>query len=202
MTKTESSFLSRVLDFFGSLVDAALEEGGREDEPRQAKRPRRSSSAATSVARYPLVPQDDETGCGVACIAMLVGEENYEKVKAKLFGSKRKRVFYTGYKDLRRGLEHYGLSFESQRARRFTTFAHIDGTAIVAVEQVPPHKSKWHWVVFVHDGRRRYVLDPSWDGIVRTDLRRLKGRTFLTVVEGPAARTRAKRRSRSSAVPS
>ena len=201
--KPATSFLSRIAGFFSSLVDELVEDASVEGEVASG-RPRRTARRRNEfTARFPLVGQDDETGCGVACIAMLVGQD-YEKVKAALFDSQRKRVFYTTYKDLRRGLERYGLSLEDGRARRFKSFAEIDGTAIVAVDQTPPVKSRWHWVVFVHDGRRRYVLDPSWDGVVRTNLRALRGRTFLQVIPAPppadakSAPTRRTRRAASA----
>lgn len=164
--------------FFSSIADELFREGSQ--PPKTG--PRRVRAPAVA-ARYPLVAQDDETGCGVACIAMLAGRD-YAEVRAKLFTSKRKRVFYTTYKDMRRGLGHFGLALDDGRARRFTSFADVPSTAIAAVEQSPPSKAHWHWVVFVREPGRRYVLDPSWDGIVRTDLRGLKGRTFLAVIDG------------------
>lgn len=197
-TKTQASLFSRVVGIFSSLVDEVF---GEDDRPvRASRRPAKQRARSREFeARYPLVRQDDETGCGVACIAMLAGED-YEDVKKELFASSRKRVFYTNYKDLRRGLERYGLSLEDGRARRFKSFDDIDSNAILAIEQSPPSKSHWHWVVFVRDGRRRYLLDPSHEGIVRTDLRSVRGRTFLRIVEA-ATRSPAKHTSSSSSGP-
>lgn len=178
------SLLSDLWAFFSEIVDDVLRP-----EAAPAKRPAKGGSRRpTRVAprprsRYPLVPQDDDTGCGIACVAMLAGV-SYEQAKAATFPpSPRKRKFYTGGADLRRGLKAFGLTLEpTARAQKFTAWSQLETTSIVAIEQVPRHKSRWHWVVFVDDGVRRYVLDPSWPEAVRTDFKRMQGRSFLRVV--------------------
>ena len=168
--------LSRLWSFFSTIVDEIL---GSEEAKRQAQtRPH----LQLARARFPLVVQDDDTGCGIACVAMIAGV-SYEDAKAAVFSkSFRKKVFYTSGPDLRRGLERFGLTLRpAARARRFESWRRLESTSIVAVEQTPRNKAHWHWVVFVNDGTRRYVLDPSWPEIVRTDFRKMEGRSYLRV---------------------
>lgn len=167
--------LSSLWSFFSTIVDQLLGSA-------QTRQVQTRPHLQLARARFPLVPQDDETGCGIACVAMIAGV-SYEDAKAAVFGkSLRKKVFYTSGPDLRRGLERFGLTLKpAARARRFESWRRLVWTSIVAVEQTPPNKMHWHWVVFVDDGIRRYVLDPSWPEIVRTDFRRMEGRSYFCV---------------------
>lgn len=187
---TSPSWLAPAVSFFSSLLDDLFEPPADIEV--------RPPAAATKLrVRFPLVAQSDDTGCGVACVAMLAGS-TYEDVKRVMFlGSRRKRVFYTGYGDLKRALVHFGITHKAARtSRRFTTWRAILQTSLVAVEQTPPSKHRWHWVVFVDDGKRRFVLDPAWPDIVRTDFRALKGRSYLPLAVAEQGRSASLARAR------
>jgi ABC-type bacteriocin/lantibiotic exporter with double-glycine peptidase domain len=122
------------------------------------------------------VQQCDDAGCGIACVAMVTGEA-YTTIKkyfvqAGLLGHNGKP--HTRHYQLRNGLSGLGISSEK---RIFRCWKAIDTPAIV-----PTNRDKyggWHWVVFVPDRNRPYILDPAPRRLGRRySFRGLKARGF------------------------
>lgn len=132
------------------------------------------------------VVQEDATGCGLACIAMLSGRK-YQEVKNLAVSDldfDNEGYFYTGTRDLVQLGESFGLKVGTRR-RKFKKFDLLPNKAILAIN----YKEKsdtWHWVVFHRSNKEQYVLDPkkSIKNTKRKDLLRIaKNTTHWLAVE-------------------
>lgn len=125
------------------------------------------------------VIQEDTTGCGLACIAMLSGRKYKEVRKAALSELQFDEggEFYTGTSDL----VYLGQGFDlkiGKRRRKFKGFDLLPNKAILAINYKEKSDS-WHWVVFHRNNKEQYVLDPkkSIKTAKRTDLTRIAKNT-------------------------
>jgi ABC-type bacteriocin/lantibiotic exporter with double-glycine peptidase domain len=107
------------------------------------------------------IMQDNNTGCGLACIAMLTGN-SYEDVRDKIIAEgikKSPEKLYTNFKELVRIGEMFGLKLKYKR--KPGQWSDIKGRAIVATDY-HANKKYWHWVVFENvEGKKPYIYDPS-----------------------------------------
>ena len=103
------------------------------------------------------VLQEDENGCGMACVAMLTGRD-YPTACRKFFG--KRRGTYTDTKHLRHALGLAGISSGDRlvRLKVGETCALIKTDAILKVRPRNRKTGSWHWVVW--DAKRRIALDP------------------------------------------
>jgi ABC-type bacteriocin/lantibiotic exporter with double-glycine peptidase domain len=135
-----------------------------------------------SVGIKKRVEQGDEAGCGIACVAMVTGQ-TYQRTK-RFF---REHVFlptdkkpHTRHYQLRRALEKFGIQTEK---RPFRHWRSIDTHAIVPINR--QLDGGWHWVVFVREGNRPYILDPALGKERRRyDFRGLNSRGFYIALLG------------------
>jgi|SaaInl8_200m_RNA_FD_contig_21_1650833_length_515_multi_8_in_0_out_0_1 ABC-type bacteriocin/lantibiotic exporter with double-glycine peptidase domain len=106
-----------------------------------------------------LIKQFDETGCGIACIAMLANKD-YEKVKGDLLiqekWTKRKRNFYTKVHQLQKLLKIYKI--ESQVAK-FKNWNSLKSFSIVGVNS---DEGYFHWVISVKTKVSFLIIDPEF----------------------------------------
>jgi hypothetical protein len=140
---------------------------------------RGSGRTSGRKARLAGVRQLDSTGCGVAIVATLAGV-SYTQAKQVMFPSgSRGRGFRTGWRDLRVGLEAFGVRFRGL-ARRTCAWEDVPDVAVVLVNQKP---TGGHWVVFVRDAERPFVLDPNskQPGCRRTDIHRTRPHQWRAV---------------------
>ena len=72
----------------------------------------------------------------------------------------------------------------------FLTWENLPDCALLSIKwRLENEVPFWHWVVFLHHGKKNFVLD-SKKGLkndVRTDLRRMKPKCFITVRIKPSA---------------
>lgn len=128
-----------------------------------------------------LVKQQDATGCGLACIAMLA-RKRYATVRTKAMENKtelregfgKRGNFNTGLNDLGSIAGWFELSlvrrvmFRDQTTtsiENFTNFVNdlaLGCNAILAINR-RQQGEKWHWVVW--DSERGRVLDPMNDQV-------------------------------------
>lgn len=102
------------------------------------------------------IKQIDDTGCGIACVAMLTGR-HYNEVKSVLIEqvfAEPEVVFYTRHHHIKKLIHLFGCESVS---RRFLRWRDIRGHAIVPINR---SGNNFHWVVFVN-ARQPYVLDPN-----------------------------------------
>jgi ABC-type bacteriocin/lantibiotic exporter with double-glycine peptidase domain len=132
------------------------------------------------------IVQQDRTGCGIACAAMLAGV-SYAEAKAaavRLGIAVEDSRLWSDTSPLRRLLETYGIALSST-PKAFSTWDALPDRALLAIkwhlERGVPH---WHWVVFERQEARPCVLDPKRDlrQHRRTDFGRMKPKWWLEVL--------------------
>lgn len=107
------------------------------------------------------VVQQDSTGCGIACIAMLAGKTYAEvrKYALKTLSLDECGPFYTNTNDLVKLGNQYELNVGVRR-RKFKSFDILPDKAILAINY-KENTNTWHWVVFHRTSSEQYVLDPK-----------------------------------------
>ena len=124
--------------------------------------------------------QGDERGCGIACVAMITG--NTYRQTERFF---RERIFlprdrkpHTRHYQLRRALRELGIASEKRLFRKWRS---IKNLSIVPISR--RSDTGWHWVVFVPNGDRPYILDPMpGRGRRRYDFRGVKARGLYIAI--------------------
>lgn len=132
------------------------------------------------------VIQQERTGCGIASAAAIAGI-SYSKAKqiANSLGiyADDSRL-WSDTKSVRRILKH--LCFKlSARELPFKSWDSLPDCALLAIKwHQEQGKLYWHWVVFVREDNKAYVLD-SKKGLstnVRTDFGRIKPKWYIKVI--------------------
>ena len=119
------------------------------------------------------VSQPDDTGCGLACLAMITGL-TYFQIKDQLIQQGKFKAdtddWGTTFNDIIQILQYYQL--KTERKRKFKKWCNIP--AKVAIASTNYDKSGcWHWVVFVRDIDGYFIYDP---GKRRKKIRDLRGK--------------------------
>ena len=133
------------------------------------------------------VVQLERTGCGIASVAAIAGL-SYRKAKAiadSLGIRAEDRRLWSETSHVRRLLRHVGRR-AGPRELPFRSWSALPDLALLSIkwhlERGRPH---WHWVVFVREGDRAYVLD-SKKGLRRhrrTDFGRMQPKWFIPVTD-------------------
>ncbi|RWU03286.1 hypothetical protein DWB63_11835 [Pseudodesulfovibrio sp. S3] len=113
------------------------------------------------------VIQENATGCGLACVAM-VARVPYAEVRSlavEHLGFDSIGPFYTDLDDLRYMLDWYGYG-----VLRWTPFKSYDSVSPLCVLEIERSGIYNHWVLLIKCALDRYVLDPFPD--VKTERRR------------------------------
>jgi ABC-type bacteriocin/lantibiotic exporter with double-glycine peptidase domain len=123
------------------------------------------------------VRQLDDSGCGIACIAMIAGKSytqvKYELLKQKII-SKEENEFYANFSKLNKFAKALGISLKSRK--KADKWANIPETSIVSTDY---GKTNWHWVLFVKNKNDWYVYDPNdLKGKGGIKLRSMRGRSI------------------------
>ncbi|ODT46269.1 MAG: hypothetical protein ABS70_01155 [Nitrospira sp. SCN 59-13] len=147
------------------------------------------------------VVQADRTGCGIAAVAAIAGV-SYARAKAVaassgIFAHDRSLWSETG--PVQRLLLRFGLH-AAQAPSSFRSWADLPDCALLAIKwHRQAHRACWHWVVFVRDREREYVLDSnaSLRRQVRVDFGRMQPKWFLSVMRHSPGAVYAPARHRS-----
>lgn len=131
------------------------------------------------------VIQEEPTGCGIAAAAALAGV-SYARAKAVaaslgISASDRKLWCETEY--VRRLLAKFDLRV-AREPTPFRSWAGLPDCALLAIKwHIEQGRPFWHWVVFVRENDRLYVVDssPTLKAPLRTDFGRMRPVWFLTV---------------------
>jgi ABC-type bacteriocin/lantibiotic exporter with double-glycine peptidase domain len=126
------------------------------------------------------VRQEDEAGCGIACVAMITGK-TYQQARRFFL----ERVFlptdrkpHTRHYQLCRALRKLGIANEK---RLFQKWRSIETLSVIPINR--RSDTGWHWVVFVPNGARPYILDPMpGKNRRRYDFRGMKARGFYIAI--------------------
>jgi hypothetical protein len=133
------------------------------------------------------VVQLERTGCGIASVAALAGV-SYQAVQqsARRLGIVAADGRLWSDSTYVRGLlDEYRLK-ASPAHQPFSSWSALPARALLAIQW---HREKgwpcWHWVVFVRERGRAYVLDSAvaLKRHVRTDFGRMKPKWFIAVTE-------------------
>jgi hypothetical protein len=135
------------------------------------------------------VVQADRTGCGIAAVAAIAGV-SYARAKAVAASS---GVFvhdvslWSETEPVQRLLSRFGLR-AARMPTPFRSWADLPDCALLAIKwHLEGRRPCWHWVVFVRDRRRGYVLDSkaSLSTHVRVDFWRMQPKWFIPVTLRP-----------------
>jgi hypothetical protein len=131
--------------------------------------------------------QLERTGCGIASVAALAGV----RYKAAQRSARRLGIvasddrLWSHTAHVRRLLERYGLRAHAS-CTPFVSWSALPAPALLAIKW---HRERgrpyWHWVVFVREHGRAYVLDSArtLKRHVRTDFGRMKPKWFIALRE-------------------
>ncbi|GAA5172399.1 cysteine peptidase family C39 domain-containing protein [Viridibacterium curvum] len=128
------------------------------------------------------VIQEDSTGCGLACIAMMVGTR-YKTIKKQAHEllhdwPSGPRSFYTEPTHLKTLLKAH--SIEYGHYRRTSNWRQIKAELAIAAINLQKN-GNWHWVVFKQQANDAYILDPRAKQEKRRDFGRAKLHAYLPI---------------------
>ncbi len=138
-----------------------------------------------SHARYKAVPQEEPTGCAIACAATIAGL-TYGQTRQiandlGIYAEDQKLWSETAY--IRRILTELGFAAASEETI-FDDWKDLPDLALLSTKwHLAEGRPYWHWVVFVRDGEDAYVLD-SKAGIkshIRRDFGRIKPKWYIAI---------------------
>ena len=131
------------------------------------------------------VVQLEQTGCGIASVAAIVGV-SYRKAQsiAKSLGIRADdEALWSDTAYVRRLLRSFGFS-AGARELPFRSWLSLPDLALISTKW---HRERgrayWHWVVFVREGDEAYVLDSKMGLRTnrRTDFGRMKPKWFIPI---------------------
>ena len=134
-----------------------------------------------------IVLQEDETGCGLACVAMIAGK-TYAEVKqtaASLGIRVKDKKLYSDTKYVRRLLRRFGIEFSNEE-KPFVSWDALPDQALLSIKHHKENfRNVWHWVVFERREGRAAVLDPAKYVLHhrRTDFGAMKPKWFIEIFE-------------------
>ncbi|MBP8117489.1 MAG: hypothetical protein KAY09_07120 [Nitrospira sp.] len=131
------------------------------------------------------VVQEEQTGCGIAAAAALAGV-SYSRAKtvaASLGISAQDPKLWSETASVRRLLRQFGLRV-ARETEPFCSWTGLPDCALLAIKwHLEQGRPFWHWVVFVRENGRSYVVDsnPTLKAPLRTDFGRMRPVRFLSV---------------------
>jgi ABC-type bacteriocin/lantibiotic exporter with double-glycine peptidase domain len=133
------------------------------------------------------VIQLEPTGCGIASVAAIAGV-SYSRAKSvanSLGITADDQRLWSETAHVRNLLRHFGLRVDS-REMPFHSWAALPNLALLSIKwHLEKGRPYWHWVVFVREGSRSYILDSKkrLRQHTRTDFGRIKPKWYIRVVE-------------------
>jgi ABC-type bacteriocin/lantibiotic exporter with double-glycine peptidase domain len=133
-----------------------------------------------------IVIQEDPTGCGIACAAMLAGltYREMKKAAAAIGVTPEHPALWETTRPMIALLEQFGMRPAKQEIE-FSTWNELPRLALLAIKWhlAPTGTPAWHWVVFRRDPPEAIVLDPasSLAKNIRTDFGRMNPKWFIKI---------------------
>lgn len=135
-----------------------------------------------------VIIQEDETGCGIASVANIVGK-SYTEVENEahslgIFTHDIKLYSDTQY--VKTLLDHFGYQTQKNK-ESFISFSKLPNIALLAIKYRKENKvSFWHWVVFKRIKQKEYILDSAsyLEKNLIEDFKHIKPKWFIEVHEG------------------
>lgn len=134
------------------------------------------------------VTQEEVTGCAIACTAAIAGISYRQAQKAadNLGIRVSDPVLWSDTRYIRILLRYFGIK-AGQSETRFNNWRSLPDCALLATKwRLEKGQPVWHWVVFVREKNREYVLDSkkSLKNNVRTDFGRIRPKWFIRIHAG------------------
>ena len=131
------------------------------------------------------VVQLDRTGCGIAAVAAVAGVSyrNAKRAAGRLGIAVEDPRLWSDTQQVRRLLRRYRWAAAAGE-RPFVSWSSLPNVALLAIKwHREQGRARWHWVVFVREGKRAYVLDSkhALKRHVRTDFGRMKPKWYIPV---------------------
>lgn len=131
------------------------------------------------------VIQEEISGCAIASSAAIAGlsYEQAKKVANALGIYAEDEELWSGTSHIRKLLKELGYS-TSQKESAFKGWANLPDCALLSIKwHTENGKPFWHWVVFVREGSKEYVLDSkkALKNHVRTDFGRMQPKWYIDV---------------------
>ena len=131
------------------------------------------------------VIQQEAAGCGIASAATIAGISyaNAKRIANELGITAKDSTLWSSTKPVRNILKNLGIKASTAKTP-FKNWQSLPDCALLAIKW---HKEKgkayWHWVVYVREENKEYVLDSkkSLTTNVRTDFGRMKPKWFINV---------------------
>ena len=133
------------------------------------------------------VIQLEPTGCGIASVAAIAGV-SYSRAKSvanSLGISADDQELWSETSHVRKLLRHFGLRVESAEMP-FHSWDALPNLALLSTKwHLEKGRPFWHWVVFVRENSKSYILDSkkSLRQHTRTDFGRIKPKWYIRVVD-------------------
>lgn len=130
------------------------------------------------------VIQEEITGCAIASSAAIAGISYNEakKVANSLGIFAEDQTLWSDTVHIKNLLSDLG--FKAGKETLFTSWKELPDLALLSIKwHMENGKPYWHWVVFVREGGKEYVLDSkkALKNNVRTDFGRMKPKWFIEV---------------------
>ena len=131
------------------------------------------------------VIQEEKTGCAIASLAAIAGI-SYEEARKIANGMgiyAEDSELWSETNHIRKLLAKLGVKADNKEIP-FTNCESLTNCALLSIKwHLENGKPYWHWVVFVREGDRKYVLDSrkSLKSNIRTDFGRMKPKWYIEV---------------------
>ena len=134
--------------------------------------------------------QEEVTGCGIASAAALkqISYQEAKEVANNLGIYANDSTLWSDTEYVRKLLASLGISTSDQETP-FSTWEKLPDKALLAIKWHEENgKPFWHWVVFVREQGKPYVLDSkkALKSNLRTDFGRMKPKWFIEVYDKAA----------------
>ncbi len=134
-----------------------------------------------------VVIQEEETGCGLACVAMLA-DKSYAQIKTfanslGIYAEDKNLWYHTDY--VRQLLKEYNL-YCSEKELPFISWNQLPNLALLATKyHYEEGKPFWHWCVFVRENNQSLVLDPApyLENNHRRDLNNIAPKWYIEIIK-------------------
>ncbi len=131
------------------------------------------------------VVQEARTGCGIASAAAIAGVSYREarSIASSIGIHASDRSLWSDTRHVRKLLSSMGVEAD-HREIPFQGWERLPDCALLSIKwHLEDGKPYWHWVVFVRENDRRYVLDSkkSLKSNLRTDFGRMKPKWYIEI---------------------
>ena len=132
------------------------------------------------------VVQEEKTGCAIASSAAIAGVSYKEarKIAHSIGMYAEDSNLWSETNFIRKLIKKFGIK-TGKKEIPFTSWESLPNCALLSIKwHIERGKPHWHWVVFVREGDKSYVLDSkkTLKTNIRTDFGRMKPKWHIEVI--------------------